>query len=72
MELRFEWDDSKSALNIRKYGISFEEAALVFSDPNCYELYDWIHSLMEKRWFIIGLAGWNILKVNFTERNNIS
>jgi hypothetical protein len=32
VELRFEWDSSKDALNQRKHGISFSEAQTVFSD----------------------------------------
>jgi uncharacterized protein len=30
----FEWDDAKAALNIEKHGISFYEAASVFTDWN--------------------------------------
>ena len=33
MSLIFEWDPSKSLLNARKHGISFEEACSVFRDP---------------------------------------
>ncbi|EIL91874.1 BrnT family toxin [Rhodanobacter sp. IGA1.0] len=29
----FEWDDAKAALNLRKHGIAFEDAAYVFLDP---------------------------------------
>ena len=70
MKLEFEWDEKKNAINIRKHNISFEEAATVFSDPNRYEIYDGIHSLAEKRWIVIGLAGFNMLKVSFTERKS--
>jgi uncharacterized DUF497 family protein len=30
----FEWDAAKAAANVGKHGISFEEGASVFSDPN--------------------------------------
>jgi len=30
--LRFEWDERKSAANMRKHGVSFEEAETVFYD----------------------------------------
>lgn len=30
----FEWDAEKAASNLRKHGVSFEEAASVFSDLN--------------------------------------
>jgi hypothetical protein len=29
----FEWDAEKAATNLRKHGVSFEEAATVFDDP---------------------------------------
>jgi uncharacterized protein len=31
--VRFTWDPHKAALNVRKHGVSFEEAASVFADP---------------------------------------
>ena len=30
----FEWDPTKAATNVRKHGVSFEEASSIFSDPN--------------------------------------
>ena len=33
MDLRFEWDKNKAASNLRKHGVSFEEASTVFADP---------------------------------------
>lgn len=35
--MRFEWDKSKAARNLRKHGVAFDEAATVFDDPDgCY------------------------------------
>ena len=35
--MRFEWDPDKARENERKHGVSFEEAATCFDDPNgCY------------------------------------
>jgi uncharacterized DUF497 family protein len=31
--VKFEWDRGKAAVNLRKHGVSFEEAATVFGDP---------------------------------------
>lgn len=31
--MRFEWDPSKAASNVRKHGVSFAEAAECFEDP---------------------------------------
>jgi uncharacterized DUF497 family protein len=30
----FEWDSAKASLNVRKHGVSFEEASTVFSDQS--------------------------------------
>jgi len=70
MKTKFEWDERKNAINIKKHGISFEEAVAVFSDPKRCEFYDRVHSLIEKRWLTIGLAGLKILSVSFTERTD--
>lgn len=69
MEIKFEWNEKKNVINQKKHGVSFEEAAIVFSDPIRYEMYDRKHSIIERRWIVIGLAGWKILKVSFTERD---
>ena len=70
MVLKFEWDEKKNAANIKKHRISFEEAAMVFSDPLRYETYDKIHSLIEKRWRTVGLAGLKMIRIIFTERKD--
>jgi len=31
--VRFIWDPRKAAVNLRKHGVSFDEAASVFADP---------------------------------------
>jgi len=31
--VRFDWDPEKAASNLKKHGVSFEEAASVFADP---------------------------------------
>ena len=33
MSVVYEWDDAKSAENLRKHGLSFEDAEIVFSGP---------------------------------------
>ena len=43
-ETLVEWDDNKNHINIRKHGISFETAALVFADEERIEYYDKLHS----------------------------
>ena len=69
MKYRFKWDSRKNALNLRKHGVSFEDAAVVFSDPQRLEINDKMHSLLEERWMTVGLNMTAVLKVIFTERN---
>jgi len=50
----FDWDNNKNVININKHGISFKEAATVFSDINAVEIDDVEHSQDEDRFLIIG------------------
>jgi len=68
MDLQFEWDDAKAAANVRKHGVSFEEAITVFGDPNAITIYDVEHSETENRFIDIGLsASGRVLVVVYTE-----
>ena len=49
---QFEWDEDKNELNIRKHGISFEEAVAIFDDPYFLELRDDEHSTQEEERFL--------------------
>ena len=71
MKLKFEWGENKNAFNIKKHGVSFEEAKMVFYDPESVEVYDNEHSLTEDRWKIIGLSGCFLLKIICTEKNGL-
>lgn len=52
----FEWDKEKAISNLKKHGVSFEEAATVFSDPLSSTIPDPRHSQDEERHIIIGLS----------------
>ena len=54
--LSFEWDANKEALNLKKHGISFMEAASVFSDDWAIVFDDPDHSDGERRFLIIGVS----------------
>ena len=54
--LRFTWDEKKNRTNIRKHGISFEEATTSFSDEYAREFYDPDHSEDEDRFLLLGLS----------------
>lgn len=44
-----EWDPNKARSNLRKHGISFEEARTVFDDPQAITIDDPLHSIGELR-----------------------
>ncbi|MBO6235899.1 MAG: BrnT family toxin [Schwartzia sp.] len=53
--MKFEWDEDKNRANIKKHGISFEHALLVFDDEDYLEEYDSSHSDEEDRYNVIGM-----------------
>lgn len=65
----FTWDVQKAITNFEKHGISFEEAATVFSDPEGLHLEDKKHSKKELRLYRIGESlNKRVLIVVFTVR----
>jgi uncharacterized DUF497 family protein len=54
--LRFEWDPSKAASNLRKHKVSFEDAQTVFSDERARLIDDPDHSEDEERFLLLGLS----------------
>ncbi len=52
--MKFEWDENKNQLNMRKHGINFRDAAYVFSDPFALNMPDNEHSDNEERWLLLG------------------
>ncbi len=55
-ELRFEWDASKDKTNIKKHGVSFDEARTVFYDENAIRFFDPDHSEDEDRFILLGIS----------------
>jgi hypothetical protein len=55
MNMIFEWDAAKAALNKKKHSISFDEAKTVFFDENAIVIHDPDHSVNEERFVILGL-----------------
>ena len=69
MSVKFEWDKDKAASNLKKHGVSFEEASTVFDDPLAYIFDDEDHSADERREIIIGHSSQNrLLLTCFIER----
>jgi uncharacterized DUF497 family protein len=54
--MRFEWDTKKATQNVRKHGISFEEASSVFFDPLSATGDDPDHSVGEERFITFGFS----------------
>jgi uncharacterized DUF497 family protein len=54
--VRFEWDPGKATGNIRRHGVSFEEASTVFVDENAILINDPDHSADEDRFILLGLG----------------
>jgi uncharacterized DUF497 family protein len=54
--LRFERDVKKAASNLRKHGVSFEEAETVFLDEEAVLIPDEEHSVDETRFVILGFS----------------
>ena len=69
MKTLFEWDEEKAQANLRKHGVSFEEAQTVFKDPLEITMPDPDHSIDEDRFITIGKSGKKrVLVVVYTER----
>lgn len=54
--IKFEWNTEKAEINIKKHGVSFEEASSVFYDDNALMRDDPDHSEEEDRFIILGLS----------------
>ena len=70
----FEWDPKKNKANIKKHGMDFETAALVFADENRLIKYDVSHSIDEDRYITIGVVSGTvvIVMVVYTENDNVT
>ena len=70
--MEFEWRAEKEVSNLRKHGVSFEDAALVFLDPNRIESFDGREAYGEDRWKTVGLVEPALLAVVYTVRGKNS
>ena len=68
--MEFEWDPHKSEANLKKHGVSFQEASTVFGDPLAITFNDPDHSTGEYRFLTFGQSRLNqLLVVIHTERH---
>ena len=55
-QLKFEWDDNKDKRNVKKHGVSFDEAQTVFYDEDTIQFFDLEHSTNEDRFILLGVS----------------
>ena len=71
--MTFEWDDAKAEANLRKHGVSFEEAQLVFEDEFNIGQFDDTHSnAVETRFKILGIGNQRIVLVIYVVRDEVT
>ena len=69
--ITFEWDSAKAKANLKKHGISFEEAQSVFYDEFAVQFFDEEHSSDEERFLMLGMSvDTNLLIVCHCERSD--
>jgi len=69
--MRFEWNPGKATANLKKHGVSFEEARTVFYDEFAVQFFDDTHSGQEDRFIMLGMSSQaNLLIVCHCEREN--
>jgi len=68
--VKVEWDETKNQANLRKHGVSFEEAKALFTSGVEYlEIFDEAHSEEEDRFIAIGPLKRGVVLVVWTERD---
>jgi uncharacterized DUF497 family protein len=69
--LIFEWEPQKAKSNLKKHGVSFEEASTAFQDTLSLTIDDPLHSIDEVRAVLIGMSNKNrLLVVVHTEKED--
>ena len=67
--MKFEWDPKKATANVKKHGVTFQEAATIFGDPLAITFDDPDHSMSENRYITFGLSiQKRLIVVSHTER----
>ena len=67
--MKFEWEPKKAKENLKKHGVSFDEAVTVFYDPFSATFDDPDHSFQERRYITIGFSSRpRLLVVAHTDR----
>ena len=70
--IAFEWEPDKARANVRKHGVTFEEARSCFYDPRQIAFYDPDHSNDEDRELLIAHSNQGrVLLVSYTIRTDV-
>lgn len=54
--IEFEWNHTKAESNLKKHGVSFDEAKSVFYDEFAVQFYDEENSATEDRFLMLGIS----------------
>lgn len=54
--MHFVWNEEKATINLKKHGVSFEEAQTVFDDYYALRIFDPDHSESEDRFLLLGMS----------------
>jgi uncharacterized protein len=69
--IEFEWYPGKAEMNLRKHGVSFEEASTIFGDRRLLTVPDVEHSYDEERYLAIGMSEQGrLITLIFTNRDD--
>ena len=70
MHMDIEWDSKKAASNLKKHGVSFEEAAMAMLDPMAKAQED-PDAEDEARWILLGMSSKpRLLSICYTLRRH--
>lgn len=71
--MKFDWFRLKAESNLKKHGVSFEEAATAFDDPFQTALADDAHSEDEQRFILLATSEkGRVLSIIYTERGDVT
>jgi len=67
--VKFEWDEAKNEINLRKHGLDFADGPEIFNGPMLVQL-DTRQEYGEERWIGIGFIQNRVVVMVYTERDN--
>jgi uncharacterized DUF497 family protein len=70
VQLVFEWEEAKAAINWRRHGVAFDHATKAFSDRLAVEWIDDREDYGEERVNLLGMCEGGLLHVTYTERGD--